>query len=136
MVHGGAWSLGDKAHGDNGQVHGLSKGGLTAWVSGHKVEVTTNMTVWDALKQLSAGARPDVILLDVMMPQMDGPGVLSALRRMEGLGETPVIFMTARAQSGEIDRFKTLGAIGVITKPFDPMTLASQVRDLLAEARA
>jgi len=45
--------LGDKAHGDNGQVHGLSKGGLTAWVSGHKVEVTTNMTVWDALKQLS-----------------------------------------------------------------------------------
>lgn len=44
--------LGDKAHGDNGQVHGLSKGGLTAWVSGYKVEVTTNMTVWDALKQL------------------------------------------------------------------------------------
>lgn len=44
--------LGDKAHGGNGQVHGLSKGGLTAWVSGHKVEVTTNMTVWDALKQL------------------------------------------------------------------------------------
>ena len=45
--------LGDKAHGDNGQVHGLSKGGLTAWVSGHKVEVTPNMTVWDALKQLT-----------------------------------------------------------------------------------
>ena len=44
--------LGDKAHGDSGQVHGLSKGGLTAWVSGHKVEVTTNMTVWDALQQL------------------------------------------------------------------------------------
>ena len=89
-----------------------------------------------ALEVLSTGTRPDVILLDVMMPQMDGPGVLSALRRMEGLAETPVIFMTARAQSGEIDRFKTLGAIGVITKPFDPMTLASQVRDLLAEARA
>lgn len=44
--------LGDTKHGDNGQVHGLSKGGLTAWVSGHKVEVTTNMTVWDALQQL------------------------------------------------------------------------------------
>ena len=44
--------LGDKVHGDNGQVHGLSKGGLTAWVSGHKVGVTTNMTVWDALQQL------------------------------------------------------------------------------------
>lgn len=89
-----------------------------------------------ALDQLSAGARPDVILLDVMMPRLDGPGVLAALRRMEGLGETPVIFMTARAQSGEVDRFKALGAIGVITKPFDPMTLAGQVRDLLAEARA
>ena len=89
-----------------------------------------------ALDQLSAGARPDVILLDVMMPRLDGPGVLAALRRMEGLGETPVIFMTARAQSGEVDRFKALGAIGVITKPFDPMALAGQVRDLLAEARA
>lgn len=44
--------LGDKAHGDSGQVHGLSKGGLTTWVSGYKVEVTTNMTVWDALQQL------------------------------------------------------------------------------------
>ena len=101
-----------------------------------EISLTSMASGEAALEQLSAGARPDVILLDVMMPQMDGPGVLSALRRMEGLDETPVIFMTARAQSGEIDRFKTLGAIGVITKPFDPMTLASQVRDLLAEARA
>ncbi|WP_426018731.1 response regulator [Brevundimonas sp. DWR2-3-1b1] len=101
-----------------------------------EISLTSMASGEAALEQLSAGARPDVILLDVMMPQMDGPGVLSALRRIEGLGETPVIFMTARAQSGEIDRFKTLGAIGVITKPFDPMTLASQVRDLLAEARA
>ncbi|MFN3877336.1 MAG: response regulator [Brevundimonas sp.] len=101
-----------------------------------EISLTSMASGEAALEQLSAGARPDVILLDVMMPQMDGPGVLSALRRMEGLAETPVIFMTARAQSGEIDRFKTLGAIGVITKPFDPMTLASQVRDLLAEARA
>lgn len=101
-----------------------------------EISLTSMASGEAALEQLSAGARPDVILLDVMMPQMDGPGVLAALRRMEGLDETPVIFMTARAQSGEIDRFKALGAIGVITKPFDPMTLASQVRDLLAEARA
>ena len=101
-----------------------------------EISLTSMASGEAALEQLSAGARPDVILLDVMMPQMDGPGVLSALRRIEGLDETPVIFMTARAQSGEIDRFKALGAIGVITKPFDPMTLASQVRDLLAEARA
>ena len=101
-----------------------------------EISLTSMASGEAALEQLSAGARPDVILLDVMMPQLDGPGVLAALRRMEGLDATPVIFMTARAQSGEIDRFKTLGAIGVITKPFDPMTLASQVRDLLAEARA
>lgn len=101
-----------------------------------EISLTSMASGEAALEQLSAGARPDVILLDVMMPQMDGPGVLAALRRIEGLDETPVIFMTARAQSGEIDRFKALGAIGVITKPFDPMTLASQVRDLLAEARA
>lgn len=101
-----------------------------------EISLTSMASGEAALEQLSAGARPDVILLDVMMPQMDGPGVLAALRQMEGLDETPVIFMTARAQSGEIDRFKALGAIGVITKPFDPMTLASQVRDLLAEARA
>ena len=44
--------LGDTKHGDNGEVHGLSKGGLTAWVSGHEVEATTNMTVWDALQKL------------------------------------------------------------------------------------
>lgn len=101
-----------------------------------EISLTSMASGEAALEQLSAGARPDVILLDVMMPQMDGPGVLAAVRQMEGLDETPVIFMTARAQSGEIDRFKALGAIGVITKPFDPMTLASQVRDLLAEARA
>ena len=101
-----------------------------------EISLTSMASGEAALEQLSAGARPDVILLDVMMPQMDGPGVLAALRGIEGLDETPVIFMTARAQSGEIDRFKALGAIGVITKPFDPMTLANQVRDLLAEARA
>lgn len=101
-----------------------------------EIHLTSVASGEEALEQLSAGERPDVILLDVMMPRLDGPGVLAALRRMEGLGETPVIFMTARAQSGEVDRFKALGAIGVITKPFDPMTLAGQVRDLLAEARA
>jgi two-component system OmpR family response regulator len=55
---------------------------------------------------------------------------------MPGHDATPVIFMTARAQSGEIDHLKALGAIGVIVKPFDPMTLAKQIRDLLAEAAA
>lgn len=86
----------------------------------------------EALTRLAEGARPDVMLLDVMMPAMDGPGVLARLRQMEGVGKTPVIFMTARAQSDEIERLKALGAVGVVVKPFDPMTLARQLRDILA----
>jgi len=84
-----------------------------------------------ALQTLEAGLRPDVILLDVMMPRLDGPGTLERLRTIPGLETTPVIFMTARVQASECDRYIGLGAVGVITKPFDPMTLAEQVRDLL-----
>ena len=89
-----------------------------------------------ALQLLEGGLRPDVILLDVMMPRLDGPGALARLRALPGLEQTPVIFMTARVQTSERDRYLDLGAIGVITKPFDPMTLAGQVRDLLAGHRA
>lgn len=88
----------------------------------------------EAVARLEAGARPDAVLLDVMMPSLDGPGVLARLRGIGGLERTPVIFMTARAQAAEVERLKALGAVGVIVKPFDPMTLAGQVRDLLAEA--
>ena len=77
---------------------------------------------------------PDVILLDVMMPSLDGPGVLKRLRQIPELEQTPVIFMTARVQSSERDRYLELGAVGVITKPFDPMTLADQIRGLLRGA--
>ncbi|MDQ8028957.1 MAG: response regulator [Brevundimonas sp.] len=89
-----------------------------------------------ALALLEGGLRPDVILLDVMMPRLDGPGTLARLRHLPGLDRTPVIFMTARVQASERDRYLELGAIGVITKPFDPMTLAGQVRDLLAGSAA
>lgn len=89
-----------------------------------------------ALELLDTDWKPDVILLDVMMPELDGPGTLQRIRLLSGHETTPVIFMTARAQAHEQSRFLDLGAIGVITKPFDPMTLAQQVRDLLAQARA
>jgi len=89
-----------------------------------------------ALEILADDWRPDVILLDVMMPNMDGPGTLERLRRLPGHADTPVIFMTARAQASEQARFIALGATAVIIKPFDPMTLASQVRDHLAAASA
>ena len=73
---------------------------------------------------------PDIILLDVMMPGMDGPTTLEALRRHDKLGDTPVVFLTARAQSEDIEHYRSLGAIGVLTKPFDPMTVASEIEAL------
>ncbi|RZJ19676.1 MAG: response regulator [Brevundimonas sp.] len=90
----------------------------------------------DALDILTGGYRPDVILLDVMMPDLDGPGTLERLRRLPGCEATPVIFMTARTRKEERDAYIALGAVSVITKPFDPMTLGAHVRDVLAESRA
>ena len=78
--------------------------------------------------------RPAVILLDVMMPNMDGPATLAGLRREHPLlAAVPVVFITARTQAHEVDRFTALGAAGVITKPFDPMTLASTARSFLTK---
>lgn len=100
------------------------------------ITLTTAESGETALELLQGGMRPDVILLDVMMPRLDGPGTLAQLRTLPGLEATPVIFMTARVQASEQDRYLALGAIGVIVKPFDPMTLAAQVRALLAEGQA
>lgn len=97
-----------------------------------EIEVTSAASGREALKAIEDGLAPDVVLLDVMMPELDGPGTLLELRRLPGFSQTPVIFMTARAQSHELDRFLGLGAVAVIIKPFDPMTLGRQVRDHLA----
>jgi CheY-like chemotaxis protein len=70
---------------------------------------------------------PDLILLDVMMPGLDGPSTLTKLREFPGFAQTPVVFMTAKAMPQEVERFKALGAVAVIPKPFDPMQLANQV---------
>jgi len=74
--------------------------------------------------------KPDLILLDVMMPEMDGPTTLKELRLIKQLSLTPVIFMTAKVQSHEIEGYKNLGAIDVITKPFDPMQLSNIVMEI------
>jgi len=73
---------------------------------------------------------PDLFLLDVMMPEMDGPATLAALWQIPELKNVPAIFMTAKAQSSEIDGFMALGAIGVIVKPFDPMSLPDEVKKI------
>ena len=74
--------------------------------------------------------KPDLVLLDVMMPDMDGPATLEALRTLPGFADIPVIFMTAKVMAEEISRFKDLGAVDVIEKPFDPMTLADRIKGI------
>jgi two-component system, OmpR family, response regulator len=83
-----------------------------------------------ALKAVEDGFVPDLMLLDVMMPEMDGPTTLSKLREMTVTATTPVVFMTAKVQASEVAYYKSLGAVGVIPKPFDPMTLSNQLREL------
>jgi CheY-like chemotaxis protein len=85
---------------------------------------------------VAADWSPDLILLDVMMPVMDGPATLARLRDNPRTAAIPVVFMTARAQTREIDLFRSLGAVGVIPKPFDPMTLAASVRTYMRQANA
>ena len=77
---------------------------------------------------------PDLILLDVMMPDMDGVSVLKALRADSQMAGTPVIFLTAKAQPQEIAQFRELGALDVIPKPFDPMTLSDTIREIWKRA--
>ena len=71
-----------------------------------------------------------MVLLDVLMPGLDGHGILSRLRRLPSTMESPVVFMTARVQAAEVAYYRSLGAIGVSARPFDPMQLAAQVRSL------
>jgi CheY-like chemotaxis protein len=84
----------------------------------------------EALERV-ARERPDLLLLDVMMPGMDGPEVLARLRATGS--DVPVAFMTAKIQTADIAHLMSIGAVSVIAKPFDPMTLASQIRGVLAK---
>jgi two-component system, OmpR family, response regulator len=74
--------------------------------------------------------QPDLVLLDVMMPGMDGPMTLEALRKLPGFAQVPAIFMTAKAQPQEIEKLRFLGAIDVVVKPFDPEMLCTQITDI------
>ena len=88
----------------------------------------------DALDQVQ-GFAPDFILLDVMMPGMDGPQTLEQLGKVIDITQIPVAFMTAKVQPNEIEHYRSLGARDVIIKPFDPMQLATKVRAIWSQSR-
>lgn len=77
---------------------------------------------------------PDLLLLDVMMPGMDGPSTLQELRKIPSIAKTPVMFMTAKVQPQEVEFLKSLNVADVIAKPFDPMGLANNIRESWAKA--
>jgi len=81
----------------------------------------------------AAAWHPDLILLDVMMPDMDGPETLKRLAASPLTASIPVAFITVRTQTHQVERYLAMGAIGVIAKPFDPLALAGEVRKLLSE---
>lgn len=88
----------------------------------------------EALALIAAGLRPDVAVLDVMMPGMHGPVVMQRLHADPETAALPVIVMTAKARAADLAFYREAGAIGVIAKPFDPLQLAGQVRTLLDTA--
>jgi len=81
--------------------------------------------------RIAAEQMPDAILLDVMMPEMDGPSTFRALQAQASTAGIPVILLTAKVQASDRSRFEGLGVRGVLTKPFDPMELSRQIADVL-----
>lgn len=96
-------------------------------------EVQTAIHGQDALERAKEMC-PDVILLDVMMPGLDGWEVCRRLKEDESLAKTPVVFLSARAQDEDRQRGYDLGVAAYVTKPFDPSRLIKLVRGLVGEA--
>ena len=98
-----------------------------------KFDMKTCSNGKEALDAIHAYA-PDLVLLDVMMPIMDGPTTLENIRKQEKFSKIPIIFMTAKILPNEVSELMELGATGVITKPFDPVTLGELVREIYNSA--
>ena len=93
-------------------------------------EVLTASSGRDGLER-ARDSQPDAILLDVMMPEMDGPATLVELRADPATRDIPVVFLTANTQSAQRQQLGQLGAAGILSKPFDPLKLASDVAAVL-----
>lgn len=101
---------------------------ISIWsTSSHTIKICNNGKL---LLECVEEYNPDIILLDVMMPEMDGPTTLKNLKMNEKTKNIPVIFITAKAQAHEIEVFNEADVIGVITKPFDPLTLCSSIQSI------
>jgi CheY-like chemotaxis protein len=111
---------------DDADIRTIAKLSLEA-VGGFTVQVANSGA--EAL-DIAPAFMPDLILLDVMMPGMDGPTTMQALRKLPEFEQTPIVFMTAKVMQSEIARYKEIGALDVIHKPFDPMTLSDRVKDI------
>jgi two-component system OmpR family response regulator len=96
-----------------------------------KWEVMMAVSGVDALLLLKT-EKPDLILLDVMMPALDGPATLAKLKQNPETADIPVIFMTAKVQRQEIEQYLKLGVCGVISKPFDPLQLPQEILKIIA----
>lgn len=97
------------------------------------LEVTQFPSGEEALPHI-ADAAPQLILLDVMMPNMDGEETYRRIRDIPGLENTPIVFMTAKASNTDLTHLRELGALDVLVKPFDPMSLAEQVKAIYRDS--
>lgn len=97
-------------------------------IGGHEVLTASSGT--EAIEKATS-ERPDAILLDVMMPELDGPATLARLRSEPATQRIPVVFLTAKVREADVERFMALDVAGVLAKPFDPMTLPDQLSRVL-----
>jgi CheY-like chemotaxis protein len=115
---------------DEPDIRRIARLGLSRVGGMEVVEATNGVEALAKAKE----EKPDAVLLDVMMPGLDGPSTLARLREDPATAGVPVVFLTAKAITAELDRLRSLGAAGVLTKPFDPMTLARDLRAVLGMA--
>jgi two-component system OmpR family response regulator len=97
-------------------------------IGGHKV-----LALESGARAVAEAANfiPDLLILDVSMPVMDGPQTLAALRRQPALSDVPAVFLTAHTQAKQVAHYRSLGAVDVIAKPFDPKQLCARVQAVL-----